>query len=199
MPAEYPFPFPLRPRRVHEAGGPLAASLAAASAARAGDSLWVRPHWLSEMPNPAGLSAWLDPSRLLLAQARDQTEVLAVAEDALRDGAAPLVVITLTKSLSLTAGRRLQLAAEAGGATGLCLIPEGMGSPAAETRWHCAPVFDARTDAQARPNSTLQCWRLIKNKEGTLGAWHVRWDATARRLVVVSPVGQRPGSAGAPD
>lgn len=161
--------------------------------------MWVRPHWLSEMPNPAGLSAWLDPSRLLLAQARDQTEVLAVAEDALRDGAAPLVVITLTESLSLTAGRRLQLAAEAGGATGLCLIPEGMGSPAAETRWHCAPVFDARTDAQARPDSTLQCWRLIKNKEGTLGAWHVRWDATARRLVVVSPVGQRPGSAGAPD
>ncbi len=192
MSPQQPFPFPLRPRRVHEASGPLAVSLAAAMAAQSGDTLWVRERWLPEMLHPAGLAAYLDPSRLLVAQARDQTEVLAVAEDALRDGAAPLVVITLTAPLSLTAGRRLQLAAETGGATGLCLIPQGMGSPAAETRWHCAPVLDPQ------PDSTLQCWQLIKNKEGTLGAWHVRWDAAAHRLIVVSPVGQRPGSAGMP-
>ena len=89
----------------------------------------------------------------------------------------------------------MQLAAQAGHTTGLCLIPEGMGSNAAETRWHCSPVFDPTGGAA---DSTLQCWELIKNKSGTLGAWHVRWDAAARRLYVVSPAGERPGSEGVP-
>ena len=172
------------------------AALAAAPLARRGEAVWVLRRDDLFAPGLVGLG--FPAERLIQVCARDEDEALAVTEDALSTlGVA--AVFAEVEGVDLTAGRRLQLAAEAGGATGLCLIPEGMGSPAAETRWHCAPVFDARTDAQARPDSTLQCWRLIKNKEGTLGAWHVRWDATARRLVVVSPVGQRPGSAGAPD
>jgi len=140
------------------------------------------------MLNPVGLSAFFDPARLLVAQTKQQTESLAVTEEALRDGSVPLVVTELTRPLDLREGRRLQLAAKAGNTTGLCLIPDGMGSNAAETRWHCSPVFDVG-------DSTLMHWEIIKNKTGTLKAWHVRWNAETRRLDVVSPVGERPGSA----
>jgi len=178
--------FPPRPARVHEACGPAAMGFAALCMARTdGAVLWVRESWRHESINPVGLSVYADPTRLLLAQVKDQTEALAVMEETLRDGSVPLVVGELGQDLSLTAGRRLQLAAKAAGGTGLCLIPEGMGSNAAETRWRCAPVFDPGAEV----DSTLQRWDLIKNKSGTIGAWHVRWDRAARRVDMVSPAG----------
>ena len=128
-----------------------------------------------------------------MARTKGQTDALAVAEEALKDGAVALVVVEVTRPLDLREGRRLQLAARAGGTTGLCLIPDGMGSNAAETRWHAAPVFDPRKE-----DSTLMRWEIIKNKSGTLGAWNVRWDQQTHRLHVVSPVGERPGSARLP-
>ncbi|MCA8883370.1 MAG: hypothetical protein KDA50_06440 [Rhodobacteraceae bacterium] len=171
---------PLCSGRVHEAGGPAAFSFALWNAAQGGaDVIWVRGRWLPERLYPFGVGGF-DPSGLVLVQTEDQTDALAVAEDALRDGTVPFVVLEVTAPISLTAGRRLQLAAKAGGTTGICLTPEGMGSNAAETRWHCVPVFDPQ-------ESTLQCWTLTKNKSGTLGAWHVRWDQEARRIAVVSP------------
>lgn len=182
---------PLRKARVHEACGPSAASFAAVSAARAGRVLWVREGWQGDVINPVGLAAFLDPASMLMAKTRDQTETLAVAEETLKDGSVALVVIEITHPLDLREGRRLQLAAKAGNTTGLCLIPEGMGSNAAETRWHCTPIFDP-------DDSTLMRWEIIKNKSGTLGVWYVRWNAAARRLDVVPPAGQRPGSKGAP-
>ncbi|MFV0513341.1 MAG: hypothetical protein ACK5MY_06865 [Jhaorihella sp.] len=189
--------FPLRRTRVHEVCGPGAFVFAAAAAAQdRAEVLWVRRAWQAEMVNPIGLSAFFDPSRLLIAQTRDQNQALAVAEEALADGAAALVIVETDRPLDLRQGRRLQLAAKAGKSTGLCLIPEGMGSNAAETRWRCTPVFDA---AAPSCDSTLMRWDLIKNKSGTLGAWHVRWDTASRRLDVVSPAGERPGSPGAPD
>ncbi|MDF2141491.1 hypothetical protein [Paenirhodobacter sp. CAU 1674] len=186
--------FPLRRARVHEVCGPGAMAFAAIAAAQEGTGpLWIRESWLTEALNPLGLLPFLDPSRLLVARTASQTDSLAIAEEALRDGVLPLVVIEITRPLNLREGRRLQLAAKEGGATGLCLVPEGMGSNAAETRWRAASVFDP-----AGADSTLMRWDLIKNKSGTLGAWNVRWEAAARRLDVVSPAGERPGSAGTP-
>ena len=96
--------------------------------------------------------------------------------------------------LGLVAAILDQLAARAGGPKGLCLIPEGMGSNAAETRWRAAPLFDP-TGAM---DSTLMRWEIIKNKEGTIRAWHVRWTPETGGLHVVSPVAERPGSQDAP-
>lgn len=189
-----PDPFQLRPARVHEVCGPGATAFAAIMAARSGgDILSIGEAWQAGALHPPGLVAFLDPARLLLARTENQTDSLAVAEEALRDGGLALVVIEITRPLDLRQGRRLQLAAQAGGATGLCLIPEGMGSNAAETRWHAAPVLNSREG-----DSTLMHWEIKKNKSGTIGAWHVRWDEQARHLHVVSPAGERPGSAGLP-
>ncbi|MEY8826885.1 ImuA family protein [Sedimentitalea sp. XS_ASV28] len=184
--------YPLRTGRLHEVSGPGAITYVLWTARQMGvDVLWVREQWQPEMLYPQGFEGF-DPARLVMALAKDQTDVLAVAEEALRDGAFGMVALQISAPLSLTVGRRLQLAAQAGGKTGLCLIPEGMGSNATETRWHSAPIFDP-------DDSTLQCWQLIKNKSGTLGYWHVRWNTEAGRVAVVPPALQRPGSEDAPD
>ncbi len=182
--------FPLRNARVHEASGPSASGFAAIVAAQvSGDIMWVRETWVREVLHPVGLASTFDPERLLVAQTGNQIDSLAVAEEALKDGALALVVIEITRPLDLREGRRLQLAAKAGNTVGLCLIPEGMGSNAAETRWRAAPLLDVE-----REDSTLMRWEIIKNKSGTIGAWDVRWDRKMHRLHVVSPIGQRSGS-----
>jgi protein ImuA len=187
MPRILPYPVPLRPARVHEVCGPGAVSFAAIACAQSqGHLLWLREDWQAEMLDPTGLSQFCDPAHILMASTKNQTDTLAVAEEALKDGVVSLVVIEITRPLDLREGRRLQLAAKAGGSTGLCLISEGAGSPACETRWHCTPVLDA----EERPDSTLLKWEIIKNKAGTFGAWHVRWDASTHRFDLVSPVPQ---------
>lgn len=178
--------FPLRANRVHEACGPGALAFSFAVAGQGtGPVLWVRESWKSDQINPTGFSHYVDPRRLLIAKGGDQIDVLATAEESLRSGVVALTVVELTKPMGLTEGRRLQLAAKAGQSLGLCLVPDGLGSNAAETRWRCDPVFDAS-------DSTLQRWEIIKNKSGTLAAWIVRWNAETSRIIVVSEVGERP-------
>jgi protein ImuA len=185
--------FPLRRGRTHEVYGPAALAFSFTLAGQLGGMiLWICEARQAGHINPAGFGNYLEPQNLLLTKAKDQADVLAVAEEGLRSGAVRLVVMELTKPLGLTEGRRLQLAAEAGKSTGLCLIPEGMGSNAAETRWRCIPIFDPISDLG---DSTLGRWEIIKNKSGTLSAWDVKWDAEARRVIVVSKAPQRPGSA----
>ncbi len=181
--------FPLRKNRTHEVCGPGALVFACALTAHGkGPVFWVCESWKTDHINPPGFSSFFDPKRLFLARTKDQLEMLAVAEEALRSGVVPLVVLELSTPLSLLAGRRLQLAAEAGKSTGLCMIPQGMGSNSAETRWQCAPIFD-------QGDSTLQRWEIIKNKTGTFAAWDVKWNAEARRIIVVSEAAQQQGSA----
>lgn len=175
--------YPLKPDRMHEVCGAGALLFAAALAAQTeGAFFWVKEGWQAQRLNPVGLSDFFRPERLLIASAKNQNEMLAVAEESLRSGAVPFVVMELSRELDLTAGRRLQLAAKAGKTIGLAIIPDGMGSNAAETRWHCRPLYDPQ-------DSTLQQWKLIKNKSGTKGIWNVRWSASSHRINVVSEAG----------
>lgn len=177
--AEVPFSPPAT-SRTHEVCGAGAYVFAFALAARlASHTMWVRENWDSTQINPTGFSDFVEPAALTVCNTKNQSETLAVAEEALRSGAVSLVAMSLNRPLGLTEGRRLQLAARDGVSTGLAIIPEGMGSNAAETRWRCTPVFTPK-------DSTLQRWELIKNKSGTLGVWHVRWDTASRRLTMVS-------------
>lgn len=184
--------FPPINTRTHEVCGASAHVFALALAgqlcrANGGTVLWVREAWQSVQLNPVSFASYLNPQQVLMAQAPSHIDALACAEEALRSGRMTLVVMELSQPIGLTEGRRLQLAAQHGNAMGLCLLPEGMGSNAAQTRWHCAPVFDLSDDA----DSTLQRWQIIKNKSGTLGSWDVKWDAQTRRVNVVSEAAQR--------
>lgn len=179
-------PLHLATHRVHDAAGPGRRTFAVLQAARtAGLVIWIRPSHVAEHLMPWALPARL-ANRLILLRADSETDVLWCMEETLRSTAPALVIAEPQKPLSLTAGRRLQLAAEAGRTTGLLLIREDGGSNASETRWHC----DTLADPEAQ-DSTLQEWSLNKNKKGTLGRWRVCWNDKAQSLRMVSPVGER--------
>ena len=111
-------------------------------------TLWFVERWVREGINPMGLQRYCDPHRVLIGKCNDAADVLAATEEALRSGVVSLVIAELTQPLSLTAGRRLQLAAEAGAATGLMIVRDGMGSNATQTRWQVSPVFSPDDSTQ---------------------------------------------------
>ncbi|MFD1912276.1 hypothetical protein [Halodurantibacterium flavum] len=155
---------------------------------------------------PEGLAA-----RLQIVRAPSETELLRAAEEILREPGVAAMIAEPQKPLSLKAGRRLQLAAEAGKTLGLLLTGSAGGSAAVETRWHCAPLARPMTERLAENHctrkeitspqvaragdSTLHRWALIKNKSGTLGEWDLRWDGSSPAFDMVSAAGQRPGPA----
>ena len=183
--AEEPGPFALRAHRVHEAQGPGRRAFAPFQAAHhPGPLVWVLPAHLPEQPMLHGLPEGVG-ARLHILRPVGETDLLWCIEESLRSPAVALVVAEPQKPLSLTAGRRLQLAAESGATTGLLLIREGAGSNATETRWHCAPLAGERAD------STLHRWDLIKNKKGTIGSWVLDWNGETAAVDMVSEAGKR--------
>ncbi len=135
--------------RVHEFCGPARIALAALVLAKSqGSVIWVHPGWASDWLNAAGLSSMADPARLIFVRTAREEETLWAGEEALRSGAAPLVILDLTTPPALTPVRRLHLAAEAGAAAtrgngtpaplGLMLLAENGGAQGAESRWHTA-------------------------------------------------------------
>lgn len=141
----------LRRGRVHELCGPSRGTLAAMVMAKStGPVVWIRPAWVPERLNAAGLQPLADPGRLILAQADRDEGLLWAMEEALRSGAAPLVVAELLSPPALTPIRRLHLAAEAGAEAarregwtqplGLVLLPGQGGAQGIESRWQMRPV-----------------------------------------------------------
>ena len=187
--------------RVHEVFGAGAMALAAMCAGIFNGEphtvLWIRERRRREQLNPLGLADFFCPSRLLMAECERAIDCLWAMEEGLRLGAAGLVVVELKKPADLTISRRLQLAAEAGGAIGLCLVDGVPITNAMETRWHCAPAFAPKNQASGKEGKELiekksdgdwTHWRLflIKNKKGTSGAWEIAWDAQAHSITMVS-------------
>jgi len=120
---------------------PLSLFLAGIAARNPGPVLWlVRGR---DLFAPALSQAGLAPERLIHAEARDDAELLAAMEDALRHRGLAAVIGDVRKA-SLAATRRLQLAAEGG--TTLALL---MRRP-------------ARTgeDPFVRPSAALTRWRI---------------------------------------
>lgn len=200
MKSDFNSAFPLRAGRVHEVSGPGAHGFAGICCGLGqGAAIWIGGPAGDDLINPVGLSQLCNPGKLLTVRGRNQKDILALAEEALRSPAVCVVVAEMTRSLDLVAARRLQLAAETGGTTGVMIMPQAeAGSNALETRWHCTPVFNPHatgTDLFGTSDSTLQHWHLIKNKTGTIGMWKVRWDAQAHRVIVVSKAGKRPDVA----
>lgn len=169
--------------RVHEATGPAAIVFAALVAGRlTGPVLWARPAWEAAVLNPEGLSPFFDPARLVIASCPRPLDILWTAEEALRSGAVQLVVAEAEAPPALTPLRRLQLAAEAGGADvkrppmGLILPPRQGSAGAIESRWRCGP-------APAWVTGQPERWRFerIYGKSGPPLVWEVGASDAAQR------------------
>ncbi|MDQ2067141.1 hypothetical protein Q9295_12200 [Xinfangfangia sp. CPCC 101601] len=177
--------------RVHEVEGRGRTGFALYHAARlAGPIFWILLTHDRDRPMPAALPDGV-AERLHFIEARDETNLLWTVEEALRARPVSLVIAALGKPISLTAGRRLQLAAEAGDTTGIVLIHEGKGSNAAETRWKCDPL-------PSPPDSTRHRWVLNKNKRGTIGIYDVSWNGATAAVHLVPQAGERHQPEGPP-
>ncbi|MDO9714125.1 ImuA family protein [Paracraurococcus lichenis] len=164
-----------------EADTGAAFAFSALLAGRAGDTtIWIEPTpslW------PAGAVAFgLDPAALVLVAARG-TDSLWAAEEALRCPAVGTCVLVGIVP-DLTASRRLQLAAEAGGGLGIMVVPEPhlATASAARTRWRISSIPGTGTWDHDLADP---CWRLelVAGRGCRPGQWELRWDAMARRLL----------------
>lgn len=178
-------PFNLSRDRVHEVEGPGRRSFALFQTLRhTGPVIWVLPAYETQRPMLWGLPRDL-VDRLTLLTPTSEVDLLWCVEEALRAASVTLVIAEPQKTLSLTAGRRLQLAAQAGQTTGLMLIRNDQGSNATETRWRCESAPATAAD------STLHHWELNKNKSGTFGFWTVNWNGATAAIHLVSQAGKR--------
>lgn len=170
--------------RVHEVCGPARASFAALILGQSqGTVIWISPGWMIERVFPAGLQGFADPGRILFARARRPEDLLWSMEEALRSGAAPLVLADLPHPPGLTPTRRLHLAAEAGAEAarhhgrlpplGLLLTPGTGGAQGVESRWHMTPAPSGSTLYESR-----SAWHLsrLRARMAPPAHWHVQHD-----------------------
>lgn len=151
---------------------------------RRGPVLWCLKR--SDAPPYApGLGAYgLPPDRLVVAACADDREVLWTMEESLRCAAVGGAVGEV-RGLDFTAARRLQLAAEAGGVTGLLLLPSGGRSGGgATTRWRVAAAA-----SRPAPWGGLGAarWHLAleRCRGGMPRAWAVEWREDAQALALI--------------
>lgn len=185
----------LRRGRVHELCGPSRRMLAALVMAKAtGPVVWIRPSWVAERLNAAGLQPLADPARLILVQTDREEDLLWAAEEALRAGAAPLVVAELLHPPGLTPVRRLHLATETGAEAarrdgrpaplGLLLLAGTGGAQGVESRWHLTPV-----PSRALLWADTASWRLSRLRARLLppAAWTLHQRGGAEQLEPAAP------------
>jgi protein ImuA len=173
--------------RLHEFCGPARRTLALLLMGQmARPVIWIAPGWQAERLYPCGIMPLADPGRLILVQPRRPEDLLWAAEEALRSGAAPLVVADLPQPPGLTPVRRLHLAAEAGSEAArnagrgpvlaVILTPADGGAPGVESRWwmRAAPSPSTLIEMGAawhlrRLRSRMEPeaeWRLRRDPEG---------------------------------
>jgi len=149
--------------------------------------VWVRQDF-SEIESGAlsmsGLAELgLDPRCLVTVRAANSESALRTAADALACDALGAVVLDVwgeTRQLDLVASRKLTLAAQASGVTGLLLRIAATPSPStAETRWivraaHSPPTANAAPwSAWGAPVFDAE---LIRNRHGPVGRWIMEWN-----------------------
>jgi protein ImuA len=142
--------------------------------------VWVRQDFTEIESGAVSMSGLaelgLDPRLVVTVRAADVESALRTAADALACDALGGVVLEVwgqARQLDLVASRKLTLAAQASGVTGLLLRTAAEPLPStAETRWivraaHSppaanwgAPVFDAQ---------------LVRNRHGAVGRWIMEW------------------------
>jgi len=122
----------------------------------------------------------LDPRLLVTVRAADVEQALRTASDALACDAVGAVVLEVwgeARQFDLVASRKLTLAAQASGATGLMLRLAAEPRPStAESRWI---VRAAHSPPGSHPSSAwgapLFEAQLVRNRHGPTGRWIMEW------------------------
>ena len=159
------------------------AGLAGRAAARR-PLVWVRQDFTEIESGALSMSGLaelgLDPRLLVTVRAADVDTALRTAADALACDALGVVVLEVwgeARQLDLVASRKLTLAAQASGVTGLLLRVAAEPLPStAETRWivraaHSPPAAPSRP-AWGAPMFDAQ---LVRNRHGPVGRWIMEW------------------------
>jgi protein ImuA len=140
--------------------------------------------WVARRPDldGAGLAAMgLDPGRLIFAQADGEREVLWALEQGLRCTALAGVVGEVAEPAA-TAGRRLQLAAEAGGVTAFLLrrrfAPVRRAPPpsVALTRWRVAALPSGAAPLEDLPGRPRWRVELRRCRGAAPASFLMEWD-----------------------
>lgn len=195
-----------RGEAIHEVFAANTAQSPAADAFALGLALRVKPRsliWIVQthafpetgLPYGPGVEDWgLDTQSLVLVRVKDAPALLSASEEALASGAADAVLISAwgeAPAFTLTASRRLGLAAAKGRSTGFFLRAAARPAPsAAETRWRvsAAPSTPLAAQAPGRPALAVE---LLRSRSGAPPAeWIVEWDREERIFSAPStPVG----------
>jgi protein ImuA len=151
--------------------------------------VWVRQDFTEIESGALSMSGLaelgLDPRLLLTVRATDVDSALRTAADALACDAVGAVVLEVwgaARRFDLVASRKLTLAAQASGVTGLLLRIAAEPQPStAETRWivraaHSPPapsfMSAAAWSAWGAPLFDAQ---LVRNRHGPVGRWIMEW------------------------
>lgn len=182
--------------------GAAAMLFAAGIAARTrGQVLWclTRPDLFA----PALAQAGLAPGRVLYVEAGDEKSLLLCFEEGLRHGGLGAVVAEVAR-LSMTASRRLQLAAEAGGTLGLAVRrfrnraeADAFTLPsAAVTRWRVSvrPSVPLPVPGVGRARWLLE---LTRCRAGEAAEFEVEASDAEGRIAFSPRLADRPAAAGA--
>ena len=158
------------------------AGLAGRAAARR-PLVWVRQDF-AEMESGAlsmsGLAELgLDPRLVVTVRAADVDAALRTAADALACdalGAVVLEVWGVARQLDLVASRKLTLAAQASGVTGLLLRVAAEPAPStAETRWIVRAAHSPPAAAASAWGAPVFDAQLVRNRHGPVGRWIMEW------------------------
>jgi protein ImuA len=170
------------------------AGLAGRAAARR-PLVWVRQDFTEIESGALSMSGLaelgLDPCLLVTVRAADVDTALRTAADALACEALGVVVLEVwgeARQLDLVASRKLTLAAQASGVTGLLLRVAAEPQPStAETRWivraaHSPPAAPLVPAASLVPAAPWSAWgapvfdaQLVRNRHGPVGRWIMEW------------------------
>lgn len=147
-----------------------------------------------------GLNALgLNPGRLTLVEARNDTDALWAIEETLRSGAASITLGLLAQNFDLKTSQRFSLAAREAKRPLLLLRPPGSAATsAAETRWRVASV-PARRDAAGGLVATAWRVALERCRNGSRGEWVLEWLHASHRFRLAAAMADPalPDSAGA--
>jgi protein ImuA len=188
-----------------EHGAAAALFIAGILARHPGPVLWVMEY--ADLFAPGLAAAGLHPDRVIYAEAGKPDAVLQAMEEGLRHPGLAGVVGELSGKLTLTASRRLQLAAEATGVTAFTLrrsqqhnAPLLAEPSAAVTSWRIAvlPSPPALAHAPDTPGLGRQRWRLelLRCRGGKPSCWIVEACDAKGHLALVAELPDRSAAPG---